>query len=63
MPKRIVVRGAEIVTMDAALGDFSQADILIENGKIHAVGPSLPAADAEAIDGAGMIALPGNQEL
>ena len=59
MPKRIVVRGAEIVTMDAALGDFSQADILIEDGKIHAVGPSLPAQGAEAIDGAGMIALPG----
>ena len=59
MPKRIVVRGAEIVTMDAALGDFSQADILVEDGKIRAVGPSLPAADAEAIDGTGMIALPG----
>ena len=59
MPKRIVVRGAEIVTMDTALGDFSQADILVEDGKIHAVGPSLQAADAEAIDGAGMIALPG----
>ena len=59
MPKRIVVRGAEIVTMDAVLGDFSQADILVEDGKIGAVGPSLPAADAEPIDGAGMIALPG----
>ena len=59
MPKRIVIRGAEIVTMDSGLGDFSQADILVEDGKIHAVGPSLPAADAEAIDGTGMIALPG----
>ena len=59
MPKRIVVRGAEVVTMDAALGDFAQADILIEDGKIRAVGPSLLAGDAEAIDGAGMIALPG----
>jgi len=59
MPKRIVVRGAEIVTMDAALGDFSQADILVEDGKIRAVGPSLQAADAEPIDGSGMIALPG----
>jgi len=59
MPKRIVVRGAEIVTMDAALGDFSQADILVEDGKIGAVGPSLQAADAEPIDGSDMIALPG----
>ena len=59
MPKRIVVRGAEVVTMDAKLGDFAKADILIEDGKIQAVGPSLAAADADAIDGAGMIALPG----
>lgn len=59
MPKRIVVRGAEVVTMDATLGDFAQADILIEDGKIRAVGPSLAAGDGEVIDGAGMIALPG----
>src|SRR5258708_13589926 len=59
MAKRIGVGGGEIVTMDAAVGDFAQADILIEDGKIRAVGPSLEAADSETIDGAGMIALPG----
>jgi 5-methylthioadenosine/S-adenosylhomocysteine deaminase len=59
MPKRIHVRGAQIVTMDESLGDFASADILIEDGVIRAVGPSLDAADAERIDGANMIALPG----
>jgi 5-methylthioadenosine/S-adenosylhomocysteine deaminase len=59
MPKRIVVRGAEVVTMDAALGDFAHADILIEDGRIQAVGPSVQAGDADVIDGMGMIALPG----
>ncbi|MFI4998337.1 MAG: amidohydrolase family protein [Reyranellales bacterium] len=59
MPKRTIVRGAAVVTMDDALGDFSSADILIEDGAIAAVGPSLEAAGAEAIDGSGMIALPG----
>ena len=59
MPKRIIIRGAEIVTMDAALGDFAAADILIEDGNIHAVGPSLTRRMPNAIDGAGMIALPG----
>jgi cytosine/adenosine deaminase-related metal-dependent hydrolase len=59
MPKRIVVRDAEIVTMDEALGDFSHADILIEDGAIRAVGPALETAGAELIDGANMIALPG----
>ena len=59
MPKRIHIRGAQVVTMDASLGDFASADILIEDGVLRAVGPSLDAADAERIDGAGMIALPG----
>ena len=40
-------------------GRFPSADILIEDGAIVAVGPSLEAGDAERIDGAGMIALPG----
>src|SRR5260370_14322173 len=59
MPKRIHIRSAQIVTMDESLGDFASADILVEDGVIRAVGPSLDAADAERIDGAGMIALPG----
>jgi 5-methylthioadenosine/S-adenosylhomocysteine deaminase len=59
MPQRLIIQGAETVTMDAALGDFPAADILIEDGAIVAVGPSLEAGDAERIDAAGMIALPG----
>src|ERR1051325_4619374 len=60
MTKRTVIRGAQVVTMDQDLGDFAAADILIEDGAIKAVGPSLQApADAERIEGAGMIALPG----
>ena len=35
------------------------SDILIENGVIAAIGPSLEAPDAERIDASGMIALPG----
>jgi cytosine/adenosine deaminase-related metal-dependent hydrolase len=60
MAKSVVIQGAQVVTMDERLGDFAVADILIENGAIKAVGPSLQApAGAERIDGAGMIALPG----
>ena len=59
MPQRIRIRNAQIVTMDPALGDFAAADILIEEGTIRAVGPSLDGTDAETIDAAGMIALPG----
>jgi len=59
MANRLHIRGAQVVTMDETLGDFATADILIENGAILAVGPSLDAGNAETIDGAGMIALPG----
>lgn len=59
MASRLHIRGAQLVTMDPALGDFASADILVEDGAILAVGPSLDGRGAEAIDGAGMIALPG----
>jgi 5-methylthioadenosine/S-adenosylhomocysteine deaminase len=59
MPKKLLIHGADIVTMDGALGDLPGADILIEDGAIRAVGPSLEGTGAERIDGSGMIALPG----
>ena len=34
MANRIHIRGAQLVTMDATLGDFPAADILIEDGAI-----------------------------
>ena len=46
MPGRTVIRGADIVTMDAR-GDLV-GDILIEDGAIAEIGPSLQAPDAEA---------------
>ncbi len=58
MAGKTLIRGADIVTMDRALGDLV-GDILIEDGAIAAVGPSLDAAGAETIDASGMIALPG----
>jgi cytosine/adenosine deaminase-related metal-dependent hydrolase len=56
---RKLIRGAQIVTMDKALGDFAQADILVEDSAIAAIGPSLDGAGATTIDASGMIALPG----
>jgi 5-methylthioadenosine/S-adenosylhomocysteine deaminase len=56
---RLHVRGAAVVTMDDDLGDFERADLLIENGQLVAVGPDLQVGDAEVIDAATMIAIPG----
>ena len=59
MATRLIVKGAEIVTMDERLGDAREADILIEDGRLIAIGPGLGGSDAEVIDGRDCIVLPG----
>lgn len=46
------------MTMDPALGDFWNADVLIEGKKILAVGPNLDAT-AQVVECGGMVILPG----
>lgn len=56
----LLLRGARVVTMDPALGEFAQADVLVRDGRIAAVGPGLPvAADARVIDASAMLLMPG----
>lgn len=60
MPKaRTLIRGGYIMTVDRELGDFAGGDLLIEDGKIAAVGAKLDVADAEIIDAKGKIVMPG----
>jgi 5-methylthioadenosine/S-adenosylhomocysteine deaminase len=59
MVARLILKGATLVTMDERLGDFKSGDILVEGDRIAAVGPSLDAADAEVVDMAGRILIPG----
>ena len=61
LPNRgeFVVRGAQILTMDPALGDLTGGDIHVRAGEIVAVGKDLRLSSGENIDGRGMIALPG----
>jgi cytosine/adenosine deaminase-related metal-dependent hydrolase len=47
------------MSMDPAVGDFPQADVLIEGKKILAVGPNLSAGGAAVIDARGRIVMPG----
>ncbi|SLN75984.1 8-oxoguanine deaminase [Roseisalinus antarcticus] len=56
MASERLIRGAHVLTMDGAEGGF---DILIRAGTIAAVGPSLPAGDAEVIEAAGCTVTPG----
>ncbi len=57
--RRILLRGGVLVTLDSKLGDFTNADVLIDGKTIKDVGPNLSAPDAEVIDCAGTIVMPG----
>lgn len=59
MSARLLLRGAQIVSMDATVGDLALGDILIEGSSITAIAPRLDVTDAEIVSCAGMIAIPG----
>jgi 5-methylthioadenosine/S-adenosylhomocysteine deaminase len=56
----LVIRGGYVITMDPGAGDLPDADVLVSDGSIVAVGPSLavPAGCAE-LDARGMVVAPG----
>jgi len=56
---RILIKGGSIVSMDPAIKDLARGDLLVENGKIAAIAPSLDAEVDDVIDAHGMIVLPG----
>ena len=57
---RTLITGGCIVTMDPQLRELPRGDLLIEDGRIAAIGPRLERPDgAELIDAAGMIVMPG----
>ncbi len=57
MSSKTLIRGGHVLTMDPELGDVA-GDVLIEDDKIVAVQPEI-SADAEVIDAAGHIVIPG----
>jgi cytosine/adenosine deaminase-related metal-dependent hydrolase len=58
-PARTLLRGGMVVSSDPAVGDLRQGDVLIEDGRIAAVAPTITAGDAEVVDATGKIVLPG----
>jgi len=56
--RRVLIKGGVVLTMDPTIGDFEQADVLIDGSKIVEVRPSISAA-AQVVDARGMIVMPG----
>jgi 5-methylthioadenosine/S-adenosylhomocysteine deaminase len=59
MLPRIRIKGATIVSMDPKIGIIDRGDLLIDGGKIIAVGKNVGSWAVTEIKGHGMIAMPG----
>src|SRR5687767_8516704 len=57
--RRYVIRGGHVMSMDPRVGDFVQADVLVNGKKIQAIGPNISAGGAGEIDARGKIVMPG----
>src|SRR5436190_850719 len=57
--RRYIIRGGSVMSMDPKVGDFAEADVLVQGKKIQAVGRNLHAGDADVIDARGRIVMPG----
>ncbi len=57
--RRYVIRGGSVMSLDPKVGDFAQADVLVEGKKILDVGTNLQAGGAAVIDATGRIVMPG----
>ena len=59
MAERTLIKGGTVITVDPSLGDLPAGDVLVEDGKIAAVGPELAVTDADTIDATDCLVLPG----
>jgi cytosine/adenosine deaminase-related metal-dependent hydrolase len=57
--RRILLRGGVVLTLDPKVGDFEKADVLVADKRIAAIAPVIEAPDAEVVDCAGTIVMPG----
>jgi 5-methylthioadenosine/S-adenosylhomocysteine deaminase len=58
-PDRLLIRGGHVLTLSTSLGEFETGDVLIEDGRIAAVGPDVEASGCEVIDASEAIVMPG----
>jgi 5-methylthioadenosine/S-adenosylhomocysteine deaminase len=57
--QRILIKGGNVLTLDADRSEMARADVLIEGQLIQAIAPAIDAADSTIVDASGMIVMPG----
>jgi len=59
LSQKRIFKGGTIVTMDADIPNLAIGDVLVQGDRIAAIGARIATEDAEVIDAAGTIVLPG----
>src|ERR671912_1688051 len=59
MKGKVLIKGGTVLSLDRAVGNIVGADILIEDGIISEVGPSLRARNTDVVDASDTIVMPG----
>jgi cytosine/adenosine deaminase-related metal-dependent hydrolase len=60
MPERLIIEGCAIVTVDDERREHADGHLVLEDGRIAAVGPGpAPDRDGRVLDGRGLLATPG----
>ena len=57
--RKLLIKGGYVVSCDKAVGELKNGDVLINSGRIEAVGVNLPDTDADVIDATNKLVLPG----
>jgi cytosine/adenosine deaminase-related metal-dependent hydrolase len=57
--RKTLIRNADILTMNSKREELTGHDVLIVDGKISQIGKNISAPDAEQVDAAGMVLMPG----
>jgi len=57
--RSVLFKGGTVLTMDAKVPNLATGDVLVRGDRIVSIAPNIEASDAEVIDAAGSIVLPG----
>jgi 5-methylthioadenosine/S-adenosylhomocysteine deaminase len=56
---RTLIKGGYVASLDSSVGDLPVGDVLIDGTRIAAIGTDIQASDAEVIDAASKLVVPG----
>ncbi len=59
MAERLLITNGHLLTLDDRLGEIERGGVLVEDGRIAAVGEGLEGSDAEVLDATDRLVMPG----